>query len=41
VKDPARKIGLDEINVEDIPCSEEAMQQLKSLGQEQIDVVNL
>jgi hypothetical protein len=41
-KDHARKIGLDEINVEDIPCFKEAMQRLKSLGQKQkLDTIGI
>ena len=35
-KDPTYSINMDEVNIEDIPCSDAAMLQLTNMGQEQM-----
>jgi hypothetical protein len=35
-KDPTHSINLNEVNIEDIPCSDAVMSQLMNFGQEQL-----
>ena len=36
LKDPAQKIDLDSVNIEDIPCTSETIWRLTSLGREEM-----
>ena len=35
-KDPSRKVDLDKMHVEDVPCTSETMRRLTSLGREEM-----
>jgi hypothetical protein len=35
-RDPARKVDLNSVNIKDIPCTNEAIHRLISLGQEEM-----